>query len=71
MRDKARLDSFYNDFKEIHKKFPDWRFGQLIINFQRWCNSVKRIPDIFYLEEDECLTLLKEYSENVDLDIYY
>lgn len=61
MRDINRLDNFYNELKNIHKKFPDWRFGQLIINFQRWCNTVKRKPDIFYLEENELVSLLKEY----------
>ncbi len=68
MRDINRLNDFYNEFQKIHEKIPDWRFGQLIINFQRWCNSVKRISDIFYLEEDECITLLKEYSKSIELD---
>lgn len=61
MRDINRLDNFYNELKNIHKQFPDWRFGQLIINFQRWCNKVKNISDIFYLEEDKVLFLLEEY----------
>ena len=61
MRNINRLDNFYNELKDIHKKIPDWRFGQLIINFQRWCNTVKKIPDIFYLEENELVSLLKEY----------
>ena len=65
MRDINRLDSFYNELKDIHKKFPDWRFGQLIINFQRWCNTVKKISDIFYLEEDECIFLLREYITDI------
>ena len=65
MRDINRLDNFYNELKNIHKKFPDWRFGQLIINFQRWCNTVKKISDIFYLEEDECIFLLREYIADI------
>ena len=31
MRDVNRLDEFYDELKEIHKKyFGQWRFGQLI-----------------------------------------
>ncbi len=30
MRDINRLDKFYDELKEIHKKhFPDWRVGNL------------------------------------------
>ena len=30
MRDINRLDKFYDELKEIHKKhFPDWRYGNL------------------------------------------
>lgn len=61
MRDINRLNDFYNEFQKIHEKIPDWRFGQLIVNFQRWCDKVKNISDIFYLEEDRVLFLLEEY----------
>jgi hypothetical protein len=51
MRDAARLDTFYEQLKEIHKKnFPDWRFGQFMSNFCSWYGM-----DIFYLEEDRFL----------------
>jgi hypothetical protein len=34
MRDTGRLDSFYDEVKHIHaENFPDWRFGQLMLNF--------------------------------------
>ena len=58
MRDKDRLDSFYDNLKEIHKEFfPDWRFGQLIHNLQVWILQ-KEKADPFFFEEDkmeECI----------------
>ena len=42
MRDPNRLDSFYDEMKEIHKKsFPDWRIGQLMSNFLGWMYYVQ------------------------------
>lgn len=64
MRDINRLDDFYNELKFLHKKyFPDWRFGQMLMNFQHWCYLVKKISDIFYLEEDEFLFYFNKYIE--------
>ena len=63
MRDKERLNVFYDTLKEIHKfYFPDWRFGQFIINFQRWYEIIYR-NDIFYLEENELLDKIKEFKD--------
>ena len=60
MRDVKRLDSFYDKMKEIHKtNFPDWRFGQLIINFLRWYGK-----DPFYLEEDRFIERLEEFVKS-------
>ena len=57
MRDVKRLDSFYDKMKEIHKeKFPDLRFGQLMINFLRWYGR-----DPYYLEEDKFLERFEEF----------
>lgn len=48
MRDINRLDNFYNELKNIHKEFfPDWRFGQFIVNFTDWIWGEKRV-DIFF-----------------------
>ena len=64
MRDSARLDKFYDTLKEYHKKYlPDWRFGQLIINFISDCG------DPFYYEEDELIEKFKEYMTRMG-DIY-
>ena len=61
MRDINRLDKFYNELKEIHKKnFPDWRFGQLLVNvLADWQAKTKR--DIFFLEEDEMIQIFRDY----------
>ena len=61
MRDINRLDKFYDELKEIHKKnFPDWRFGQLIVNvLADWQAKTKR--DIFFPEEDEMIRIFRDY----------
>lgn len=57
MRDKKRLDKFYEEMKEIHSKsFQDWRFGQLMYNF------IAEYGDPFFLEEDEFIAELKKYA---------
>lgn len=61
MRDINRLDKFYDELKEIHKKnFPDWRFGQMIVNvLADWQAKTKR--DIFFPEEDEMIQIFRDY----------
>jgi hypothetical protein len=61
MRDTNRLDKFYDELKEIHKKnFPDWRFGQMIVNvLADWQAKTKR--DIFFPEEDEMIQIFRDY----------
>jgi hypothetical protein len=59
MRDPERLDAFYDKMKEIHKDyFPDWRFGQFMINFLGAANS-----DPFFWEENRFIENLKEYAK--------
>ena len=61
MRDPNRLDKFYEEFKEIHKKYaPNQRFGQFCSNFFGWVVSKKK-KDIFFPEDDKMLEYLKEY----------
>ena len=64
MRKVERLDKFYDELKEIHKKsFPDMRFGQLMMNFLGFVNSTKK-RDPFFPEEYEMLELFKEYANS-------
>lgn len=63
IRKAERLDNFYEELKEIHKRyFQDWRFGQLCSNFFGWLASEKK-RDLFFLEEDEMLQHIKGYAE--------
>ena len=67
MRDPERLENFYKTLKDYHKEyFPDWRFGQLIINFGDWLKRRHGFSDMFYLEEDKLLKYFKEYVEEND-----
>ena len=64
MRDPNRLYDFYNELMKIHmEKFPDWRFGQLVNNLERWLQVNKKINDIFYIEEDVMLRYISEFAE--------
>jgi hypothetical protein len=59
MRDPERLEKFYEEIKKIHKDyFPDWRFGQLMMNF---LGSAKSDP--FFWEENRFIENLKEYAK--------
>ena len=67
MRDINRLGVFYNELMRIHKEnFPDWRFGQLVNNLERWLQANKGIVDIFYIEEDKMLQYLKEFVGDIE-----
>ena len=61
MRNPNRLDAFYDEFRELHKKhFPDWRFGQLIINFFSSFDN----EDPWFYEEDKMMKLFRKFCEN-------
>lgn len=63
MRDPNRLDKFYDEVKEIHKKyFGDWRWGQFCANFFGWLMAEKG-RDLFFPEEDEMIEHLREYAD--------
>lgn len=59
MRDPKRIDEFCDKLKEYWHKVPDWRFGQLMVNF---LGSIERDP--FFPEEDEMLVLMEKYFKN-------
>ena len=62
MRDPNRLDNFYEEVKEIHKRyFADQRIGQLMSNFFGWLMSEKGI-DLFFPDEDKMLLYFKEFA---------
>ena len=64
MRNPDRLDLFYSQLCEIHKKsFPDMRLGQFLLNALGWINSTKNI-DPFFPEENEMVNLFREYANS-------
>lgn len=56
MRDVNRIDNFLSKFGKAWKTLPDWRFGQLIINFIDWCGG-----DIFYIEDEDFFEDFEEF----------
>lgn len=63
MRNPNRLDDFYKELAEIHKKeFPNWRFGQFCCNFLGWLASAKG-KDPFFPEEKEMIEFVREYAQ--------
>lgn len=61
IRDLERIDVFTSELNRIWKTYyPDWRFGQFMSNFLGFVGGIKRV-DIFFPEELEMLTYLKEY----------
>ena len=64
MRDINRLDNFYNELKEIHKELPDWRFGQLVMNFFGWFYE-KYHRDAFYIEDFQILIYFKTFIDEM------
>jgi hypothetical protein len=62
MRDPARIAKFFEELTALWLEYcPDWRFGQLMINFFNWVALEKKC-DPFFHEEDRMLRYLKEYA---------
>jgi len=61
MRDPERIDSFIKIIKNIWKRYPDLRFGQLLLNA---FSSDDSNMYLYYLEDDEFLkTIRNEYKK--------
>ncbi|HEY8805112.1 MAG TPA: hypothetical protein VIM42_08430 [Clostridium sp.] len=54
MRDPERIDEIIEELRICWKKYPDFRFGQLVYNINKSSN-----PDIFYPEDDMWLLWIK------------
>lgn len=57
MRDQKRITPLLTELSEQWKKFPDWRFGQLIENIKRFYG----VDDLFFIEDDKMLELIKDF----------
>ena len=56
MRDIGRIDNFLKVVGDCWKTVPDWRFGQLMVNF------LGQLPrDPFFYEEDEMEKEMRKY----------
>lgn len=56
MRDKNRIKPFLKILEQCWNEAPDWRFGQLMMNF------LGQLPrDPFFYEEDEMEEELKKF----------
>lgn len=62
MRNKKRIKPFIEEVgKTWEEEFPDWRFGQLMINFLNFV-AMKTHTDGFYYEDDKMLELFREFT---------
>ena len=61
MRDVNRIEPFMNEIADIWKeKYPDYRFGQLMLNF------MYAFGDPYYCEEEDFLIAIKAYAKGED-----
>lgn len=61
MRNPDRLDNVYTEICKLHKEYlPDWRVGQLWVNFYGWLMYEKG-RDMFFPEEDKLLEYFIEF----------
>lgn len=56
MRDPDRIYEFCNTLASVWSKYPDMRFGQLIVNVLG--------VDPFYIEDDKSLELIEKFEKN-------
>lgn len=56
MRDPKRIPEFLRRLEDAWSAFPDWRFGQLVMNFLSWLGR-----DPFYIEDDKLAELIDAF----------
>ena len=60
MRDPKRIPEFCNKLAEIWSKYPDFRFGQFMINV------FSAVPgDIWYCEDDKMIKFIEDYMRSI------
>ena len=60
MRDVYRIEQFLLEFGILWKMHPDLRFGQIVSNL-----SIKSATDLFYIEDNEMLSAIREQLNGV------
>lgn len=61
IRDINRIPVFLKELEECWMKVPDWRFGQLIVNFVNYLGI-----DPFSMEEDKMTEKLHEFFDGIN-----
>lgn len=59
MRDPKRIDRFCDELKEYWKRYPDFRFGQLVFN------SLGQGPFMFYVEDDDAIKRIDAFTKRM------
>jgi uncharacterized protein YihD (DUF1040 family) len=59
MRDVNRIEIVLDRIKELWKKYPDLRLGQLISN-------VIRDPALYYIEDEDLVDLIETFYKRVE-----
>ena len=57
MRDPNRIEAYCKWLAEIWKELPDWRLGQLMVNFI----DCKGSPLAFYMEDEDFMIMLEKF----------
>ena len=57
MRDPNRIDKYCKQLAEVWKELPDWRLGQLMVNFI----DCKGGPLAFYMEDEDFMIMLEKF----------
>lgn len=61
MRNPDRIKPFCDDLAAVWEKFPDWRFGQFIVNV------FNTLPfDPFFLEDFDMLKLIQSFGDEAN-----
>ena len=63
MRDANRIYPFSTILASEWMKLSDMRFGQLIENLSSFVRTKYGKEDLFYIEDEELISMLKEYVE--------
>ena len=64
MRDPERIDHYIAQLQRIWKAYPDFRFGQLLMNLLGEVQKEVGI-DLFYIEDEEFFTTFQKCYERM------
>lgn len=59
MRNPNRIDTFVEKVRDAWKEFPDWRFGQFMLNVLGDMQGRARY-DLFFMEDEDFFKLFDE-----------